>query len=179
MLQRLFFAAISLIFLLSVVGNYPVFQLKQWVIHQKIAILLKESFLKEDLQIVVSSSKHPQALRWEREGKEFWYKNNLYDVVFFEKNDTATTYYCLQDAEETELTQHFYATIQANNDAETSPFGHFLKKNLLLYFPTYIYVPSDDALWSRVAPEKNEVLPKRSVQCISQFFNQIDPPPKS
>jgi hypothetical protein len=178
MLQRLLFLGIALVFLLNIVGNYPAFQLKQWAIHQKIAVLLKKPFHKKDLQTVIIASKNSQELRWERDGQEFWYNNNLYDVAFFEKNDTSTTYYCLQDTEETELTQNFYASI-VNNEAKKLPFGNFLKKNVLLYFPTYIYVLSETTAWSKVEPEKNEAFPKRAAQYISKFFNRIDLPPEA
>jgi hypothetical protein len=82
---------------------------------------------------------------WTRKGKEFRYKNEMYDVVKAELKKNKVTYLCIHDKDEKELTQVFNTLVKDNNSSNKKNDINLLKdlskynlhsNNILILNPT-------------------------------------------
>ncbi len=79
---------------------------------------------------------------WVREGKEFRYNNQMYDVLKSEISNGKAVYYCVKDKDEKELEANFEKLLKKNqeNDGKTKIRA---QKELSKYFPVAeIEIPS-------------------------------------
>ena len=72
------------------------------------------------IKISFGLSESPKEFKWTREGKEFKYNDEMYDIVKIEKHKNKITYYCLHDKDEKDLTQIFNSLLKKNNSNNNS-----------------------------------------------------------
>lgn len=139
------FQKVTAIFIFSVLvfgmgGYYAVFKMEQAAIHKDIKKRIKEFVPKEALHLITVSSANEKEVEWERAGKEFRYKDEMYDIVYAEKNEKATDYYCIKDKEETSLLSRFDEIVSNQNTSE-SRTGK-LSGNMFKVFFSLNYYPA-------------------------------------
>ena len=71
---------------------------------------------------------------WVREGKEFRYKDEMYDVLKSESINGKMVYYCVRDKDEKELEASFEKLLKKNQDNQGKSKNNALKE-LSKYFP--------------------------------------------
>ncbi len=179
MFQRIIYISITLFLLIKIVGFFPLFKFKQWDIRRKIELAIKEKVFNEPLEKISIPSKNVKSLKWEREGKEFWFEGSLYDIVRSEIQGDTTHYYCINDTHETKLNHEYQAFIHkdvdTSNDSDTSGID-FFKKIVKIYFPSNFKL---------IEAIKWVILPNKMLDFISYldfykstYLQSIDPPPK-
>jgi hypothetical protein len=138
MLQRFIYILVTLVLVIKIAGFYPLFKIKQWDIRRNIELMIEEKIFNESVEKISIPSKDVKQLKWEREGKEFWYKGNLYDIVRSEIQDETTHFYCFNDTHEAELHRKFQAFIHSKSDnpddSDMSTID-FFKKIIKIYYP--------------------------------------------
>jgi hypothetical protein len=178
MLQRLFYLCLIALCLLKIVGYFPVFKMKQWEIRKNIEFLIKNNTNNSELKHIAIPKTYP--LKWEREGREFWFEGNLYDIVRSEIKDSTTHYYCINDTKETELTTQYAEILQkqvnSTSNTEGGALDDYFKKIIKIYFPRPIF---DSTPYVELGVPKHLKTPI-PYRCFytSLSINLIDPPPK-
>lgn len=152
----------------------------QWHIHERIEALIETLTTEKDLKRVEISLTETKNIKWERTGKEFWYKNQLYDVAYSENTATSIVFYCISDTEETELYAQFDASLKIQIDTKsdsTNSIKNFLKKYIPLNLPEELIYSEQkiNSLWVKKL--------KVSSLCFNFYaahaIEKISPPPKS
>jgi hypothetical protein len=178
MLQRLFYLCLIALCLLKIVGYFPVFKMKQWEIRKNIEFLIKNNTNNSELKHIAIPKTYP--LKWEREGREFWFEGNLYDIVRSEIKDSTTHYYCINDTKETELTTQYAEILQkqvnSTSNTEGGALDDYFKKIIKIYFPRPIF-DSTQYVELGVPKHLKTLIPYRCFY-TSLSINLIDPPPK-
>jgi hypothetical protein len=150
-------------------GFYAYLSYQKGEIRENIEQKIIKNLKKTDLNIFIANEENLAKIAWEREGKEFKFEGELYDIVFTEIKSGTTYYYCFKDKDETiletkieqflknqagELPQNQHTktilqlllepfTVQAIHDFH---FDYFPIKNIL-DFPRYkFHIPSDFVL---------------------------------
>ncbi len=67
------------------------------------------------------------SFEWEEDGKEFKYKNNMYDVVQIKENNNQIIVYCYNDSGESRLEKHLDQIHQQQNNPKASATTAFQK----------------------------------------------------
>ncbi|MBS1622243.1 MAG: hypothetical protein JST10_15350 [Bacteroidetes bacterium] len=94
-------SVLLLFFGISFFGYIPVYKILRYRIRQEIKQQIKKEIPAGELhKIVFDTSEEPD---WEREGKEFLYRGQMYDIVKKEIAGEKIIYYCISDEEETVL----------------------------------------------------------------------------
>jgi hypothetical protein len=83
------------------------------------------------------------SFEWEEEGKEFKYKNSLYDVVQIKESKHQIIIYCFNDSEENRLEKHLDQIHQQQNNPKASSTAAF-QKLISLSFES---VKNQDIYW--------------------------------
>ncbi len=87
-------------------------------------------------------SKKSDSPVWVREGKEFRYNDEMYDILKSEISNGKVVYYCVRDKDEKELEASFEKLLKKNQDNQGRSKNNSLKE-LSKYFPTAeIEIPS-------------------------------------
>jgi hypothetical protein len=112
-LRRLFVSFLLFIFLFNICGYYVPFLLIRIAIRDKIAYQVKEEnySIKKLVKITFNTknlSNHPV---WTKDGKEFCYRNEMYDVVKTVSDRDSVSYYCIKDKDENNLVETFVALL--------------------------------------------------------------------
>lgn len=178
MFKRIIYISIVALFLLQIGSYFPVFKIKQWAIRKDIELIIKKNVNNKDLKLISIPTNYP--LKWEREGREFWFEGNLYDIIRSEIKDSTTHYYCLNDAKETELTNDYAGIIQKQLNSTTNTEGSclddYFKEIIKIYFPHPVIDSTQYVEFS--APKHLKIpIPYRCFY-TSLSINLIDPPPK-
>jgi hypothetical protein len=99
---------ILLIFVFNICGYYIPYFIKLTLIRNEIERTIKDSILDEDIVKFTFDIHHTgDGPEWQREGKEFRYKGNLYDIIKSETDHNRITYFCINDKEEKNLGSNF------------------------------------------------------------------------
>ncbi|MBL7941448.1 MAG: hypothetical protein JNM00_01695 [Flavobacteriales bacterium] len=116
---------------ISLLGYFPVFQVLRFRARQEIKFLIKSGIPDQDLRKFEFNS--DEQIEWIKEGKEFKYGNQLFDVVRQEEKPGAIVYWCLNDVQETKLFAQLNALAKRNLEDEHTPLGnaYCLLMNLL------------------------------------------------
>ncbi len=142
-LKKFFTSFILLLFLFNIFGFYIPYLVKRTVIRSEMNRLLEESLpgnLIVKLSFDLNAEKDSPA--WVREGKEFRYNDEMYDVLKSEIHNGKVTYYCVRDRDEKELESSFEKLLKKNQDNEGKS-RNMAQKELSKYFPVAkIVIPS-------------------------------------
>jgi hypothetical protein len=157
-------------------GFYAYLSYQKEEIRENIEQKIIKNLNKSDLNIFIANEENLARIAWEREGKEFKFEGELYDIIFTEIKSGTTYYYCFKDKDETilearinqflknqsgELPQNQHTktilqlllepfTVHAINDFH---FDYFHIKNILI-FPRYsLSVPSEYILKLKHPPQ--------------------------
>ncbi len=122
--------------ILKIGGYFGMLCIEREIVREEIVYKMAKSLNMADLQKIIFSDSKFKKLKWERENKEFWHKNNLYDVVQIEKNAYETVIFCLSDTKETEIENQLADIAKLEN--ESAPLKNNSKTLLTLVFQKYL-----------------------------------------
>lgn len=103
-------------------------------------------------------------IRWEEEGREFYYKGHMYDVASIREENGRTVIYCLKDGKETDWLKRM-AEIHSEGRRKD-------KKNHLHLFsfestePVFEKTPIPDGSWVKRAVDPSLLLPRGCSKAI-------------
>lgn len=125
----------------GIVGYYPVFRALQYRVRQDIKLRIKRRVPEGQLHEIAPLSEGE--LEWVRPGKEFRYKDNMYDVVRTGLKHGRTVYYCINDKEEkalfTTLDELVKDQVNEKNSSHSKASKSFHKIFFNLFFSSPIY----------------------------------------
>ncbi len=180
MLQRFIYILITLVLVIKIAGFFPLYKIKQWDIRENIEMMIEKHIFNEPLTQISISTVNVKNLKWEREGKEFWYEGKLYDIVRSEIQNEMTNYYCIQDTAETELSFELQESINKQSDTsntdETSIID-FFKKVVKIYYPSNLN-QVEDINWTIIPDKRLDFISFPSFY-QSIYLQCLKPPPKS
>lgn len=111
----------------SVFGIYTTVKVIAYNIHQKQEKIITQKNSNTVITKLIIDAKQESSFKWERENKEFWYNNKMYDLIRTEKHKNYTIYYCLKDEKETNLFHEFFQIIKQQSDDKSSPLANAAK----------------------------------------------------
>ena len=115
----------------SQIGTYVVYVVQQEINKENIAQQMALNLSEENLVKIKNSNQ----LKWEEAGKEFYLDGIFYDVVTTKKIKGETWFYCINDQMESQLYNHYTASLKSNTDAlPISKQGKQVLKLSLSYF---------------------------------------------
>jgi hypothetical protein len=117
-----FLAFLLSIVLISMVGPFTFFKVRQNLIHRSVRERISSRQRAKSLILINVPPSHQQDLVWEKPGKEFRYKGNMYDVVRSERQGSNVLYYCFKDDDETTLMNRLSNAI-AKDQERSGPTG--------------------------------------------------------
>ena len=124
---------------ISSVGIYPIFKLLQLQAKEDVEETLKRGLPLNKLQQF--GDREMKEIVWEREGKEFHYHEEMYDVVKTETIDGKTTYYCFNDTRESKIFNNLQDLICREIGNERTHTGAAAK--ILIQLMSQVYIPGN------------------------------------
>lgn len=116
------------IFLFNTVGYFIAFKVFQYQIQKEIKAEIKQQLNPSDLTTIFIDKNHLEQIEWVKEGKEMYYKGELYDVVRSTENSTSVTYHCINDKQEKSLFANLHEHINQYISGNKSLKNHTAKK---------------------------------------------------
>jgi hypothetical protein len=130
-LKRIISSILLLLVISSQMGTFLVYVVQQEINKENIAQEMARKLPEENLVKIKNSDQ----LKWEEAGKEFYLDGIFYDVVTSKKINGETWFYCINDQMESQLYNHYTASLKSNTDAlPTSKQGKQVLKFSLSYF---------------------------------------------
>lgn len=117
----------------SIFGIYVGVKVAAWNIHQSQEEIITQIKNESDIIKLSLTKKQETNFKWERENKEFWYNDEMYDLIRTEKYGAYTIYYCLKDQKETNLFNEFFKIIKEQTDDKRSPVANAAKLLLKIF----------------------------------------------
>ncbi len=137
-MKKLFATFILFIFFINIIGYYVPYYLIRSLIRSEMnkkTEKLRDEVLLEKISFKLSEASNH--INWTRQGKEFEFKNEMYDIVKVEIKNNVVTYFCIQDKDEYELNQVLDSLIKNNitnnNKRKFAPVKELSKYNLDKY----------------------------------------------
>lgn len=91
------------VFVHHIIGFYPYFRYQQSNIRSQIKKQIKSGLSDSNLTEIVVNGANMHLVHWTKEGEEFRYRGEMYDIVRTEIRDNGTAYVCMNDMQETDL----------------------------------------------------------------------------
>lgn len=115
----------------SQLGTYVVYVVQQEMNKENIAQQMARKLPEENLVKIKNSDQ----LKWEEAGKEFYLDGIFYDIVTTKKINGETWFYCINDQMESQLYNHYTASLKTHTDATpANKQGKQVLKFSLSYF---------------------------------------------
>ncbi len=163
------------IFLYNITGYFAVFKILQFKIRQEVEHEIKENPYAKNIVIISIPNKEIASLRWTKQGKEFKYKNELYDIVRRKSTKGKTIFYCFQDKKEKKLFTNLSHHIQIHTTTNTNQrrkANNYIKKLAKDYF--FIFKNT-----SAFFETSHNINYKDYIQAYNSIFIEVlSPPPQ-
>ena len=142
-LRKLFLIFLLIVFFFNIGGYYVPFLVIRFAIREKMDEQIKEnnSSQNELTKLIFNRTDNSNQLVWTKDGKEFSYKDEMYDVVKIKHEKDKIIYFCIKDKAENNLLESFVSLIKKNfgNDKknrfdfskELSKYDLTVKNNLI------------------------------------------------
>jgi len=131
---------------------------------------MKNSLNESELEIITVPASKMSELRWTRPGKEFVYKNKMFDVVKKQEKNGTTSFFCLNDKKEERLFANLDEYVRKNT-TRNNKVKNILAKNISNYFFEEIKTPD-----SNYKAERLESSYKETYESL--YSESHSPPPK-
>lgn len=155
-------------------GYFAVFQILKYNIKQEIKNAIKSEIPDNKLTVISVSEENIAEITWFENGKEFMYKDKLYDIIRTTQMGSITTYYCINDTQEKELFTNLNEHIEnhvKNDLSKNKQTKTVLKKVIKDYLFTAKYHFANNSYIKIIYPSKSET--------EATIFMEITvPPPK-
>ena len=147
--------------------------IEKYIIRREVKHRLMDKLENEDLvRISLSNNEASQLLRWEKPD-EFEFYGRMYDVVRLQESESAITYWCWPDADESYLNQFLSSIISHSTHNKKSQ-----KSNLLISFFKSIYFTEKQSI-TTTAEHIAIVYYSSSAHYLNWTFEPAIPPPDS
>ena len=128
-MKKTFALFILLVFALNITGLYIPFYLVRSYIRNEMNEKAKDELKTESLvELTFSVKDKLEGFTWSREGREFKFGNEMYDVVKAERLGDKVVYYCLRDNDETNLNYIFNALVKKDNEKNKKENFNYTKE---------------------------------------------------
>ena len=175
MFKKIIPILLLLAIIINVMGIYPVFKLLQYQTRKERKYAIKNSVPTNQLHVIVVSTANENELKWVRPGKEFIYKENMYDIVRVQKIGDSTRYLCINDKEEKQLFAHLDEMTKKEMKNEKSPVKNSVKR--LLKVLSQIKIPNNQIAF--LAKDNYKHNTTYLLNLTKGFKGEILQPPKS
>lgn len=174
-MKKLLVLFFLLLTFLKIGGFVAVLGIMREVVRKQVFQKIKNEVAIKDTKCIVGTTENLKKIKWEKENKEFWFDDELYDIIRIEEKQGKKYYYCLSDKNE----QHIIATMDnliiSNN---RSPINQTSKDLLVLIFqPAIISTYISVNLKTTISSIFTKYPPILSFYC-SPFGLKISPPPE-
>ncbi len=136
-MKKIFSWILLLIVALKIGGLLAILSVEKEMARKEMKQKIAASLDINSLTCIVGTSENLSKIKWEEEGKEFWFENELYDIVKTQTHHGIKYYYCLSDVKEKEVIakiKGFTNSLKAKN-----PIGNTTKVVLTLVLQPTIY----------------------------------------
>ena len=155
------------LFLFNIVGHYPVFVVRQYLIQNELDELINDRIASGSLVLLSFSPQEIKSLKWIKKN-EFGFRDEMYDIVMQKNGENGRIdFYCFHDTKEKKLFADFEKHLQKNmeNASGNQKNEQNFNKNLLKdYCPpesfTSIAVTGIEINYNRVVSILNSIDPE-------------------
>ncbi|GGD50958.1 hypothetical protein GCM10011514_14010 [Emticicia aquatilis] len=136
-MKKFFSWTLLFIVALKIGGFIVILSVEKEMARKQMKQKIAESIDINTLTCIVGTPENLQKIEWEEDEKEFWFENELYDIVKTQTRGRLTYYYCLSDAKEKEVIakiKQFSSNLQSQN-----PISSSTKQVLTLIFQPIIF----------------------------------------
>jgi hypothetical protein len=109
---------LAFIFLFNIGGYYFVFRVVQLQVKRQAQNQIRQRIKDDNLCLIVVPVHAKMGIRWIRQGKEFSYRGEMFDVVRTENKANNKYFYCIRDKKEKELLASFLKTTKSKKDTD-------------------------------------------------------------
>lgn len=177
-MKKLFSLLLLSIILLKIGGFVAILGIERALIREEMIEKISHHIISDELTCIIGTDQNLAKIEWERDGEEFWFEGELFDVVKTENNNGIISYFCISDKKEANLCakiQFFSKTQQ-----ESSPINTASKDIIILIFqqiilPTYTLLNFENII---IYLEKTK-FPAILNLYFSSYISQILVPPQS
>lgn len=170
-LKKLFLIILIPVLALSQFGYYLLMSDARFSQKEAIKEEIKRNLKDEELQII-SFTENQQSITWEEEGKEFFFNNQMFDVVKIKTVNGKILLYCINDQKEKSLVDNCN-TITKHNSSSDKKGKNNIDNTFNLFLSSE--VKSDNSYF---------IFPLNSFSPFvahlpKTLLNKISPPPKA
>ncbi len=126
------------LFLFNSVGYYIFFKIAQVEIKKEIKREIKLGLNVEQYQAIRFSTTEINNINWIKKGKEFLYKDQMFDIVSAKVEEGHITYYCINDRQEKELFADLelqvLKQIESNKNSKSNSSKKSIENVIKIYF---------------------------------------------
>lgn len=137
-MKKIAAAFLLVIFLFNTAGYFIAFKAVRYQIKKEIQSEIKLGLKPSELTAITIDKGKLDKLDWLENGKEMYYKGELYDIVKSSENTTSITYYCIDDNQEESLfahmDEHINMHIAANKPLKNENGKNLSNSVIKLYF---------------------------------------------
>lgn len=163
------------IFLFNIVGYFLAFSVVKYQVRKEIKKQIKLGLPESELTFLHIAKSDEDELSWVESGKEFIYKDQMYDVVRVESKQDTTIYQCIKDTQEDALFAHLGDHVQ-KHIAENKPMKNNGAKKLGQHV-IKIYFLSEVTYFLALTESIIE-FPSINNVCVSAVKKVHSPPPE-
>ena len=175
-MRSIFAITLLFIFLLKMGGFYSYLCYQKEEIRENIEQKIIKNLRKSELNLIIANEENLSKIDWEREGKEFEFEGDFYDIVFTEIKSGITYYYCFKDKGETILEAKINQFLK-NQEGELPQNQH--TKTILQLLLEPFMVHSINAFRFDYFPIKDLLgFPKYTFPISSEYILKLKRPPQ-
>ncbi|WP_435355126.1 hypothetical protein [Emticicia sp. SJ17W-69] len=177
-MKKLFSFLLLSIILLKIGGFVAILGIERALIREEMIENISHHIISDKLTCIIGNEQNLTKIEWERDGEEFWFEGELFDVVKTENNNGIISYFCISDKEEASLCAKIEYLSQSLH--ENSPLNTASKDIIILIFqqiilPTYTLLNFENTI---ICLEKTK-FPAILNLYFSSYISQILVPPQS
>lgn len=125
-------------FLFNIAGYFITFKVLQYQVRKEIKREIKHQLSPSELTTIRINKANPEQISWEDEGKEFYYKGALYDIVNSTETGDSICYYCINDVQEEllfeNLDEHINRYVTTDEFSKNRSSKKLANPSIKLYF---------------------------------------------
>ncbi len=105
-------------FIFNISGYYLCYVVFQYMIHQEMMQKIQNGLYDDELTCIIVPDNDNSSVSWTEPGKEFRYKEEMFDVIKMKIHNGQHIYYCINDKKEQQLIAAYSKTHQTKKETE-------------------------------------------------------------
>ncbi len=155
------------VFLFNVMAHHILYKAAQFNIRNEVQNQIDNLPSLEDLTVIEINHSDISNIEWKKQGKEFKYNNNMYDIVSSDTGSHSIKFYCLQDTKENKLNSTYAKSLNRHLKLKR----RLKRSHNMLYF-------SDHLFNNLVAQNSLQIMQNNGELPISNYLKVPSPPPR-